>query len=369
MSTRPPGNGVGPLDHPSLRYLRQALAMHHPADEPYVLNDTESRVIWRAKVITLTITGLLGVLGPLLFYWPQYSWPNLFEPTTVFVSGSAFNLPLVTILYGLLLIYTETNLLLVFNQWGVQMIMDVCNFPHTHDAQYGQHVQAMADTAHKKSFGGFLHFSLDPYLMLPRWGLPLFFLLATVKAFFSALALKFALRTLFVADATSQAINMAGVPLYAFWNIWASWQVLHETQVRIMAPATIRGFISELHDEWGHHDQFKPLLLETLHFMGVLNRQHNYTHYLLTETLINRFSLLPDTRLTGQFPKHMIDTPPNVHQSLQRLAVFCALIDGRLSGFEKKRLHSLRRRGILTHSASEVRQLGVDFNRGKGLWV
>lgn len=368
MSNRPPGNSVGPLDHLSLRYLRQALAMHHPADEPYVLNDTESRVIRRAKVITLIITGLLGVLGPVLFYWPQYSWPDLFEPTTVFVSGSAFNLPLVTILYGLLLVYTETNLLLVFNQWGVQMIMDVCNFPRAHDAQYGQHVQAMADTARKKSLGGFLHFSLDPYLMLPRWGLPLFFLLAIVKALFSALALNFVLKTLFVADA-SQAINMAGLPLYAFWNLWASWQVLHETQVRVMAPATIRGFINELHDDWGKHDQFKPLLLETLRFMGAMNRQHNYAHYILTETLIDRFNLLSDTRVTGQFQEHIIDTPPNVRRSLERLAVFCALIDGRLSGLEKQRLHSLRRRGILTYSTSEIRQLGVNFNRGKGLWV
>lgn len=369
MSTRPPGNSIGPLNHLSLRYLRQSLAMPHPTDEPYVLNDVESRVIRRAKVVTLTIAGLLGVLGPLLFYWPQYSWPDLFSATTISVLGSTLNLPLVTILYGLLLVYTEVNLLLVFNQWGVQMIMEVCNFPRAHDAQYSKHVQVMADTAQKKSSGGFLHYSLDPYLTLPRWGLPLFFLLTIVKALFSALALKIVLRTLFGNYATNQAISMAGVSLYAFWNFWASWQILHEAQIRVMAPATIREFLSELHEEWGQNERFKPLLLEALHFTGVLDRQHNYAHCLFTETLMDRFNLLANTPMTGHFVEQIIHTPPNVRRSLERLVVFSALIDGRLSSFEKKQLDNLRRQGILTYSASEVRQIGEDFNRGKGLWV
>lgn len=369
MSTRPPGNSIGPLDHRSLRYLRQSLAIPHPLDEPYVLNDVESRVIRRAKVVTLIVSGLLGLLGPLLFYWPQYSWPDLFGATTISIPGNTFNLPFITILYGTLLVYIEVNLLLVFNQWGVQMIMEVCNFPRAHDAQYSQHVQAMADAAQKKSPGGFLRFSLDPYLMLPRWGLPMFFLLTIVKALFSALALKIMLRTLFGTYATNRVVSMMGVPLYAFWNFWASWQVLHEAQVRVMAPATIREFLNELHDEWGQNEQFKPLLLEALHFTGVLDRQHNYAHYLLTETLVERFSLLSDTLITGQFAKQMINTPPDIRRSLERLVVFGALIDGKLSGFEKQQLHNLRKQGALTYSASEVRQIGADFNRGQGLWV
>ena len=369
MSTRPLGSSIGPLDHLSLRYLRQALAIPHPADEPYVLNDTESRVIRRAKVVTLTVTSLLGVLGPLLFYWPQYSWPDLFGATTVSILGVTLNLPLVTILHGLLLVYAEVNLLLIFNQWGVQMIMEVCNFPRAHDAQYGQHVQAMADTAQKKSPADFLLFSLDPYLMLPRWGLPLFFLLAIVKALFSALALKVVLRILFGNYATHQVVNMAGIPLYAFWNFWASWQVLHEAQVRVMAPATIREFLNELYDEWGQNEQFKPLLLDALHFTGVLDRQHNYAHCLLTETLIDRFNLPTDTPITGHFVEHIIHAPPHVRRVVERLVVFSTLIDGKLSGFEKQCLHNLRKQGMLTYSASEIQQIGADFNQGKGLWV
>ncbi|WP_332368965.1 hypothetical protein [Spirosoma telluris] len=66
MSTRPPNNSSGPLDHLSMRYLRQVLDMSHPVDEPYVLNSVESRVIRRTKVITITIATLLGITG---FYY------------------------------------------------------------------------------------------------------------------------------------------------------------------------------------------------------------------------------------------------------------------------------------------------------------
>ena len=366
MSTRPPGNGIDLLDHLSLRYLRKALALPHPADEPYVLNEVESRVILRVKVVTLTIAILLGALGVLLFYWPQYNWPDLFRETSVSIMGSTYALPLVTILYSLLLVYAEVNLLLVFNQWGVQMIMDVCDFPRAHDAQYSQHVQSMADTAQKKSSGGFFHFSLDPYLTLPRWGLPLFFLLAIVKAIFSVLSLEVVFKTLFGKYKVNQ---MAYMPLYAFWNLWASWQVLHEAQVRVMAPATIREFVDELYDDWEQNEEFKPLLLEALHFTGVLNRQHNYAHYLLTENLLSRFSLPADVSATGQFAERMHQTPVHIRRSLERLVVFGVLIDGRLSWFEKQRLRDLRRVGVLTYSAPEVRQISADYNRGKGLWV
>ena len=369
MSTRPPSTGIGPLDHLSLRYLRQALAIPHPVDEPYVLNEVERRVIRRAKVVTLTIVVLLSVLGVLFFYWPQYSWPYLFEPTTADAFGYTFTIPLVTYLYGLLLIYVEVNLLLLFNQWGVQMIMDVCDFPRAHDAQYSQHIRSMADTAAKKSPGGFFHFSLDPYLMLPRWGLPLFFLLNLVKAFLSTLALKAVLKVFSGKLTLDPIVNVVGVPVYALWNFWASWQVLHEAQIRVMAPATIREFLSELYEEWGQNDQHRHLLLDALQFTGVLDRQHNYAHYLLTENLLNRFDLSTHTPTTNNFTKQVLQMPPNVRRSVERLVVFGVLIDGQLSLFEKRRLHSLRQHGILTYSAKEIRKISADFNQGKGLWV
>jgi hypothetical protein len=369
MSTRPPDDSPGPFDHLALRYLRQSLDMPHPVDEPYVLNPLESRVIRRTKVITLSAAALLGILGVILLYLPQYFWPFLFTTTPVRLFGNVHDLPLVTTLYGILLVYVEVNLLIELNAHGVKSIMRVCHFPNAHDAQYEQHLQSLTSAVFEKKSRGFLRFGLDPYLTIPRWGLTIFFLLNIIKAALSSLTVKFLLKRLMGRYALIRATNLVSMPIYAFWNAWASWQVLHEAQIRVMAPITIREFVHELHEEWGKNDQFRPLILEALHYIGVLQRQYNYAHSLLTETLINQFKLPADANITGHFPEQITHAPVAVRHSLERLIVFGTLIDGNLSWFEKRRLNKLRNKGFLTYSNAEIQRIGENYNDGRGLWV
>ena len=369
MSTRPPDDSPGPFDHLALRYLRQSLDMPHPTDEPYVLNALESRVIRRTKVITLSVAALLGVLGVVLLYMPQYLWPSLFITTPVSLFGDVYELSLITTLYGVLLVYIEVNLLIELNTHGVQSIMRVCHFPTAHDAQYERHLQSLATAAFEKKSQGFLRVGIDPYLTMPRWGLPIFFLLNMLKAALSSLTLKFLLKRLLNRYILGRVTNLAGMPVYAFWNAWASWQVLHEAQIRVMAPITIREFAHELHEEWGKNDQFRPLIMEALHYIGILQRQYNYAHSLLTETLIDQFDLPTDSNVTGHFMEQAVHAPAAVRQSLERLIVFGVLVDGSLSWLEKRRLRGLRKKGFLTYSNTEIQRIGNDYNHGRGLWV
>lgn len=369
MSTRPPNNTTDPFDHLAMRYLRQALDTAHPTDEPYVMNPYECRLIRRAKALTLLTAALLGVLGVVLLYIPQYYWPYLFVDTPVNAFGSTYQLPLVTVLYGVLLVYLEVSLLIAVNAWGVNAIMRACQFPRAHDAQYERHLQALTDATLKQTNRGVLRFGLDPYLSLPRWGLTTFFLLNMAKAALSTLTLKFAVKPFLGGHALRQVTDLVGMPVYALWNTWASWQVLHETQVRVMAPTTIREFVNELHDEWGKSDEFRPLILEALHYAAILKRQHNYAHFLLTETLTDRFDLRTDATLTGHFAERVGQTPAHVRRSLERLIVFGVLVDGKLSWLERRRLGQLRRKGVLTYSTNDIQRIGEEYNHGRGLWV
>ena len=369
MSTRPPNNSTDPFDHLAMRYLRQALDTSHPIDEPYVLNADEYRQIRRTKSLTLSIAAFLGILGVVLLYMPQYYWPGFFTSTPVAVFGTVYQLPLITALYGILLVYLEISMLVAINLLGVKSIMQTCQFPRAHDAQYDRHLQALADAALERTGRGILRFGIDPYLNMPRWGLTIFFLLNMVKAALSTMALKFAVKRFIGRYALRQLTDLAGMPIYALWNAWASWQVLHEAQVRVMAPSTIREFVSELHDEWGQSAEFRPLILEALQYVAILKRQYNYAHFLLTETLVDRFELTADATLTGHFAERVVQTPERVRQSLERLIVFGVLVDGKLSWLEKRRLNQLRRKGFLTYSADDIQRIGDDYNQGRGLWV
>ena len=369
MSTRPPNDSTGPFDHLAMRYLRQALDTAHPADEPYVLNADECRQIRRTKALTLITSALLGILGVVLLYYPQQYWSGFFANTPISWFGTVYRLPLVTALYGILLVYLEVSLLIAVNLRGVKSIMQTCQFPRAHDAQYDRHLRALAHAALKRPDRGIFRFGIDPYLSMPRWGLATFFLLNMTKAALSTLALKFVVKRFAGRHALRQMTDLVGMPIYALWNAWASWQVLHETQIRVMAPSTIREFVDELHDEWSGNDEFRPLILEALQHMEILKRQYNYAHFLLTETLVDRFELRTDATLTGHFAERVTQAPAPVRRSLERLIVFGVLVDGKLSWLEKRRLSLLRRKGFLTYSSNSIRQIGDDYNEGRGLWV
>ena len=369
MSTTLPDATQSPLDHLALRYLRAALDTAHPTDEPYVLNAVETYVIRRVKLQTLLLSALLGITGVLLLYMPQYWWPVFFPTFPITVFEWSFRVPVILTLYGILLVYLEIYALMYINLRAVRLIMAVCQFPRAHDAQYERHLNALAQAALEREDRGILRFGIDPYLGLPRWGLSAFFLVNMFKATLSNMVVKLVLKRVLGRYALRYLTDLAGMPIFAFWNALASWHIIHEVQIRVMAPLTIREFVHELHEEWGDNETFRSLILETLQYVAVLKRQYNYAHFLLTENIVDTFGL-EISELSGNFIERAEAVPVEVRRGLERLIVFGVLIDGRLSGSEKKRLQKLRDKNWLTHyPASTVAQLGRDYNDGKGLWV
>jgi hypothetical protein len=368
MSTQPPNNTPGPIDQLALRYLRGALDSVHPTDEPFVMSEQESRIIRKVRRETLWLAGFLGALGVIVLYMPQYLWPSFFRNTQLTLFGYSLEAPLVTTLYGILLVYLELYALLYVNLRAVRYVMAVCQFPRHHDAQYERHLHALADAAREREDRGILRYGIDPYLGLPQWGLTAFLVVNKLKAALSNILLKFLLKRLFGRFIVRQVTDFASVPIYAFWNVWASHCVVHEAKIRVMAPLTIREFVDELHDEWRHNAAFCILIPEALQYVAILKRQYNYAHLLLTETLMDRFGLQV-INPTGRFLDRLAEAPAEVRQPLERLVIFGVLIDGKLSWFEKRRLRQLQQRGWLTYSMADIEQIGREYYEGRGLWV
>ncbi|MBO0938027.1 hypothetical protein J2I47_15840 [Fibrella sp. HMF5335] len=368
MSNQPPENTPGPIDQLALRYLRRALDASHPTDEPYVLNEMEAYVIHKIKWQTLGMAGLFGALGVVLLYLPQYFWPSFFDSTSLTLLDYSVEAPLITALYGILLVYLEIYALLYINLRAVRYIMAVCQFPRHHDAQYERHLKTLADAAQEKENESILRFSIDPYLGLPRWGLMFYFIINRLKAVLSNMLLKFVMKRLFGRFVIRQVTDLVSMPVYAFWNVWASHRVIHEAKIRVMAPLTIREFVENLHDEWKHDDEFRRLIPEALQYVAILKRQYNYAHLLLTESLTNRFGI-QSVKPTGDFLTLLERTSPALRRPLERLVVFGVLIDGDLSWVEKQQLRKLKTHGWLSYSLEDIEAIGEEYYKGRGLWV
>ncbi|GAA4416495.1 hypothetical protein GCM10023187_47960 [Nibrella viscosa] len=369
MATPPPNDASGPTNHLALRYLRRSLDLTHPADEPFVMNEWEQRIIRRVKWETIASATGVGTAGLLLLYLPQYFWPALFESTLIAVFEQEYEVPLITILYGILLVYLEVYLLIYMNLRAIRIIMAICQFPRAHDPHYERHLYATTEAALDTDNFGLFRFGLHPYFSLPQWGLTVFFLSHKLLAAVSTFLLKFLLRLLWGGYAVPVLTNtLIGIPMFAFWNVIASLAVIHEAKIRIMAPLTIRGFVDEIHEEWGQNPQFCALIPEALSFLSIQARQYNYAHLLLTEELMDRFGL-DVIHPKGRLLEQMAQVPDEVRQGLERLIVFGALIDGRLSRLEKRRLRQLKVNGWLTYQMTEIKAMGKQFCQGRGLWI
>ena len=368
MSTQPPDNTPGPIDQLSVRYLRGALDTTHPADEPFVMSAWESHVIAKIWWQTLLMAGLFGVLGVAFLYLPQYFWPAFFRPTAFTAFANTYQWPLVTLLYGLLLVYLELYALLYINLRAVRYVMAVCQFPRNHDAQYERHLHSLADAVQETPANGLPRISTDPLFGLPRWGLTAYFVLNRITAAISAFLLKLLLKRVVGQWFIQPLTDMAGMPVYALWNVWASHRVIHEAKIRVMAPLTIRDFVDGLYEEWHHNAAFCELIPEALQYVAILKRQYNYPHLLLTETLMDRFGLQV-SKPTGHFLNRLAQAPAEVRQPLERLVIFGVLIDGHLSWFERRRLRQLRQRGWLTYSLADIESIGREYHKGRGLWL
>ena len=368
MSTQPPDNVPGPIDQLGLRYLRGALEAPHPTDEPFVMNNRESHVIAKIRWQTLGMAGTFGVLGVVLLYLPQYMWPAFFNNTDLTFLDKTYALPLVTILYSMLVVYLEIYALLHINLRAVRYVMAVCQFPRQYDAQYERHLHSLADAAQEDEKQGIFRFGIDPYPGLPQWALTAFFVVNKLKAAFCALVLRVVLWGLPGQFVVRQMTDLVGMPVYAFWNIWASDRIIHEAKIRVMAPLTIRDFVDSLYEEWKHNKAFCELLPEALQYVSILERQHNYAHLLLTETLMDRFGLQV-IKPTGRFLDRLAEAPAEVRRPLERLIIFGVLVDGGISRFEKRRLRQFQQRGWLSYSIGDIEEIGREYYRGRGLWV
>jgi hypothetical protein len=359
-----------PLAPATLRYLRAALNVPHPADEPFVLSEREARHVRRVHRQTLGLAALLGLVGMVAFYGPQRWWPDLFGITRMQFGDRVLSIPLLTGLYGLLIAYLEVYLVVAVNLRTMRHIMAVFHFPRAHDGQYTRHLAILTRSARERPCRNLLQVGIDPHSGVPRQNLNLFFIATTAVALFTFVLTQWLLGQVAGRFALNQVItSWVSLPILALWNVWATEAVLRETSIRVMAPLTIREFVNELYEQWGHHAGFKSLILETLQFAGVLAGQHNYAHLVLTETITHRFSLDLTQTPTGQLLTLLAQQPVQVRRSAERLLIFCVLIDGQVSGFDKQQLTQFDKSGWLTHTLDQIDTLGTDYRAGKGLWV
>ncbi|WP_234736594.1 LBF_2804 family protein [Tellurirhabdus bombi] len=357
MSDSP--DSTGRLDRASLRYLARVFETDHPSDEPFVLNRTEQRLIRWGRLTTFLVAIGLGVLLSTAFFLPQRFWPQYFSWTHF----GNWDWPFISILYALLLIYIEVYLLHVLHTLAIKFISLICQFPRYHDAEYNKNMAAVTEQVVQK---GTLRQVFSAAPIVPHT-VPVFLWISTVKALLTALVFIVLFRFALASTLPDGLLWLIGLS-FAGWNGWASYRIMHDAQIRILAPLTIRQFVNELMEEYGRENNFRDWIPTTLQAASVAQNQTNYPNLVLVKALGNRFNIRPET-MTRPSDRDLWSCPSSFRDGIARLLLFSTLIDGNLQPTEVPLLQTLSTKKWLNVSLQDIKTLHRDYIKGRGLWV
>lgn len=347
----------------TLRYLARAMYTDHPSDEPFVLNAAERLAIYRIKGATMLVSSALGVLAIWLFYLPHVLWTSWFVETHTALG----DWPLISVLFAALMFYLLVYALIFVHNGAIRLLEITCQFPRLHDASYSRHMNQLAENSTQRSP---FRLRLSPRPLLP-WTVSGYLLTVLLLAFLVDGLFQMLLR--FGSQQPVSAIFMvlSSTLVIGITNGWATYRILQQAQIRVMAPLTIRQFTNELAEEFGREPAFRNLLPFMLQRAGIWGKQTNYAHLLLLEAFTYRFSIIQDQGVATADTafEQLASAPTAVRQGLERLFVFSILIDGHLSSTERKSLRQLQNAGVVKISADAIELMRRNFVKGEGLWV
>ncbi len=348
----------GPLDRAALRYLARVFETDHPSDEPFVLTNSERRLVRLGEFGTMLLSAALGCLTVLAFFLPHRFWPLLFTKTHL----GYWDWPFISFLFAFLLLYLNVYTLTAVHGMAIKFISLVCQFPRYHDPDYNKHLNTVGAVSLRKGLRAHL---LNPPPVIPQtvpwhlWG-------ATLKALATAFLASLLLRWQ-PDDLPPVGLIWPSALAFAAWDGWTSHKILHDARIRILAPLTIRQFVNELAEEYGRTPEFREWVPIVLQHTCVGKANDSYPHLVLYHLLAGRFGPLPDAAEAPQLP--LTDCPGSIQPGLERLLIFSVIIDGRLGISETATLNRLRSAGWLKTPLEEVRTQLSHFRAGQGLWV
>jgi hypothetical protein len=331
------------------------------------LGASATRRIQRVQQVLMGAAAVLAVLGFLAYYLPVYFAPELFPSVTVTLPLlGTISIPWAELLWGVALATVEIFLLTLLNIVGVHEIAVATGFL-TPESR-GDRAGALLAIGLEEKITDVVRFGIDPFEGLRPWMLFVFNAIMRLKGWLANKAIRFLIRLLLGRYAVRALLDFAGVPIYMAINAYATYAVLREAKVVMMAPDAIRQLVQRLAGPPPAAPE-RALLYDTLQYIAVSKRDFHRNHYLLTKELLEAWKVPPETRhpLPRDYLERLQAAPPRTRALCQAIILAGFVLDGQLSWRERRRLRVLNRLGILHGGPADVRRRLRRFLRGDGL--
>lgn len=356
------------------RYAYQLILKEAKSEvnELYLLDEAESHKLKQLKVKTYLKAGLAGAIGVLLLYLPYHFFGSALFPVSKFYLAwfdFTLELELEFLIYSVVLVVIEIIYLTRLNIHTVAKTMAICGSYSKKDPFFNENVDALIAVGLEKKQNQLKSIGINPYDGLSRWAVFVYQVMLKLKAALSGFVLKLVLTKILGRYVLRVVIDIAGVPLYAFWNIWGVRFILNEARVRILAPPLINLFAEKLHDEFKYDVVFKSIIYDVLQAIATRKRAFHYNHFLLAVSILKKFEIEPsvEPRLDRNFLHKAQQYDEKVEEAISKLLIFGIIIDGNLSNRELRTIKEMRESGVIDFTDDQIKKWSLDFFEGRGL--
>lgn len=339
-------------------------------DELHLLSEEEARAIRGRQRLAITLSASIAVFGALCFYLPAYWYPDAFPKVSVnFPWIGPYDVPWAHLLWGLLVMGTELQVLVLINVWAVHEIAVVTGL--LNHANKHERMQPLLQVALKQKAKGLLRYGIDPLLGINRWLLLLYTLLLRLKGFLGKKILQSLGRLLLGRLAIRELLDFIGMPLYMAINAYATHSIIREAKVNIIGQQLIAHVDARLPpaavvDSWpdGH-----ALIYDTLQLVAATKRDFHFNHYVLAKAVIEGYDLeiTPRTELPADFVPRLQAAPEALRRLCVLLLILGFILDGQFTRAEQRRLRALRAGGVSAISVEDVQRWCAALVSGEGL--
>ncbi len=357
-----------------LYFKRLSQKTNKAEDDYYRLNDREIRKIKILERNAILYAALAGTLGVLSLYIPSYLFHSFFYSFTLQIpipySTATFPFPVVFTIYGVLLAITEIFVLMFINIYTVHKLAFTCGFPNQKDVRYEEHLNALFNVGLEKPNKNLLKLGIDPFAGMSKYYLFFFTTLVTLKATLSNAIMKILLGRILGRFALRYAIDMISIPIFAFWNAYATQKVVREARLRILSPDLIELFTRQIYNQHQNDQDFKNTLYDALQFLAIVKRDFHHNHYLLAENIIEKFSITIQQQKVveeDELLEKIQNLQPGSRESFMKLLVLGIIIDGKLSFRERKVIQLLSEKKLILVDYTKIEKWSKDFIEGRGL--
>lgn len=309
------------------------------------IDRTELKKIRRSYAISLIFSGLIGAVFVILFYLPIHYFQDFFHQHVIEISlwDFSFDLYWLKELDNILLTISEIVLLGILNVHMINKLAGYLDFPPNGSAQFDLHRSNIIRISLDKKQKGEKDLGLNPFAGMSKMRLFIFLLIVKIKATLSNFLIKFLLQRFASRYLLKIFIDLAGTPVYAFWNAYATSFLFKKAKYYIFSVEITEAITRKIQESSDQKELLRKSLDGLLAYVVALKRDFSEINYFFSSQLIdaaemeftNEEKKLLDLNTIQKELKH------SETETLMLVFVTGLILDGSISRREKKHIKRL----------------------------